>query len=144
MISTNQIPEKEILIPQFKDMIQQQIDRLTNPNDPNNKPGLYMVTTHLHEPEYLEKPETKLRYVINTVPSVYKHILNKTVKRHKLKGHRKYHPFMLSFVDYSGSRQHDHRFNIIPHVHSILVVHPKVNQQFKNLMENGFRLDEGL
>lgn len=130
-------------VSQLRDSVKERINRVSDAETEDQKTGLYLVTTHLKNPIGKATVEQQLQYVIDTVPLVYTHILNKTVKSHKFESRRQLHPLMLSFIDYSGSRENQHNFSQLPHVHSILVVHPEVNSRFQDLRDNGFQLDQG-
>ena len=130
------------IVSQLRDSVNERINRVSSAETLEQKTGLYLITTHFKDPMGKGSVEHHLKYVIDTVPLVYSHILHKTVKSHKYKSRRKLHPFMLSFIDYSGSREHQHNFSQLPHVHSILVVHPQVNSRFQELRESSFRFKE--
>lgn len=131
---------KGTLVVQFRDTVASHIDRLTS--DDLTKPNLYLVTTHFNDPRY-NSVEKNLDYVSRSTQLVYNHLLNKIVKSHLRKQNKKYHPFMMTFLDFSGSRHHHSSFGTIPHIHSILVVHPKTEARYLDLVEQDFRINEG-
>lgn len=133
---------KDNIVSQLRDSVKDRINRVSHAETEDQRIGLYLVTTHLKSAKGNASVEQQLQFVIDTVPKVYTHILHKTVKQHKYESRRKLHPFMLSFIDYSGSREHQHQFGKLPHVHSLLVVHPEVNARFQDLRDNGFLLKE--
>lgn len=131
---------KDTLVVQFRDTVASHIERLTS--DDLTKPNLYLVTTHFNDPRY-NSVEKNLDHVSRSTQLVYNHLLNKTVKSHLRKQNKKYHPFMMTFLDFSGSRYHQPSFSMIPHLHSILVVHPKTEARYQDLVDQDFRLNEG-
>lgn len=143
MKTTNQMSSKGPIVSSLKDSLKDRINRLSDTRSSDLAAGLYLVTTHFNDTNTSGSNEQKLQYVILSVPRVYNHILNKTVKHHHYTSRRKLHPYMLTFVDYSGSRFHQHNFTQLPHTHSILIVHPAVKHRFQELWKDGFRLNDG-
>lgn len=97
----------------------------------------YYVNCH-HKPPingYIISIEKILEYVSASIPRVYNHILNKTVSRHKFKSRRKLHPFMMSFVGFSGTREYASSFVQLPHSHTILALHSDTEARFLDLVD---------
>lgn len=133
------ITPKDAIVANLRDTVKHHINRLSSADPEAQRPYLYLVTTH-----FTALPgntiEQNIDHVSTTAPKLYNHILNKTVKQHKYPSRKKYHPFMMSFIDFSGTREHQPRFAEVPHTHSILVVHPKANPRFRKLVYREFRL----
>lgn len=110
----------------------------------NHDPQAFLVTTHLKEKPIAAKNSVSanLEYATQNTNRLYNLILNNTVARHTYKSRKKYHPFMMSFIDFSGTREHQANFTQLPHVHSVLVLHPETQSRFQELCDKNFRLNE--
>lgn len=100
-LDAQRVPRDNI-VSQLKDSVKERINQVSDAETEDQKTGVYLVTTQLKNPIGKGSIEQHLQYVIDTVPMVYNHILNKTVKSHKFESRQKLHPLMLSFIDYSG------------------------------------------
>lgn len=142
-LSSNASRKHEI-VSNLSDTAKHHICRLTSYEPSPQKPYLYLITTHFNGPtgNANSSIEQNLDHVSSSTNQVYNHILNNTVRRHKYKSRKKYHPFMMSFIDFAGTRTHKARFTELPHIHSVLVVHPSVNPRFQTLASKGFRILE--
>lgn len=50
MVQSNQMPDKEKLVLQLRNMVRDQIERVGTISDPEDAVGLYFLTTHFHQP----------------------------------------------------------------------------------------------
>lgn len=136
---------RETVIRGLKETFELNQKRLDQSSKTSNKrQKLYYVTCHYKPPinGTRNSIEQNLEYISASIPRVYNHILNKVVQRHKFKCRKKLHPFMMSFVDFSGTREHAANFVQLPHSHSILALHPDTETRFLKLVDQDFRLNE--
>lgn len=131
---------KERFIKEIKNQISAISDRMSvsHPHEGSLEPKLYFMTVTFTECALIACPAKRLEYVRNTHEKFFMKIMGKTVKRFKQPKNRYKQLASIDFYDFPGTKKGQGNTVKLPHIHSVLLIHPETIARFEEARSRDF------
>ncbi|WP_139792970.1 hypothetical protein [Pseudophaeobacter leonis] len=136
----NEIGEEGRFVSIIENQIQQISDRMSisQPNGGYMNPKLYFLTSVYNETSLIMCPNKRLEYVEGRQKCLFMRIMGATVSRYMKPKNRYKQPVSIDFFDFPGTRRGGRDTLSLPHVHSVLLIHPETDEKFNQARTNDF------
>lgn len=129
---------------EFVSIVTSQINELSDrmsvshPSGGCLKPKLYFLTSVYNETALIECPNKRLDYVEGTQKYLFLRIMGAAVSRYLKPKNRYKQPVSIDFFDFPGTRKGGGDTLSLPHVHSVLLIHPETDERFNQARMGDF------
>nr|WP_325249738.1 hypothetical protein [Amylibacter sp.] len=104
---------------------------VSHPQLGNLEPNCYFMTAAFTQNSLISDPIKRLEYIRNLHEKLFMKIMGKTVKRYKLPKNRYKQTTSIDFYDFPGTQKGQGNTVLLPHIHSLLLIHPETVGRFE-------------
>ena len=102
------------------------------------EPNCYFMTATFTQNSLISDPIKRLEYVRNVHERLFMRIMGKTVQRYKLPKNRYKQTTSIDFYDFPGTKKGQGNTVLLPHTHSLLLIHPETVDRFEQARTKEF------